>query len=128
MKPAPIVSAIIVVFLIGCTQSSNKSEIVSRPETSDESAKEILNKHDQSVGALMKAIRELKSSVKKDGGKVTPTIEANINTMITEAKDYQSQVSQQTDKLSKEDFELFERNTKRLLEKETEFETLKQSN
>lgn len=128
MKATSIISAILVVFLVGCTQTSSNSDTVSRPETSDESAKEILNKHDQSVGALMKAIRELKSSVKKDGGKVTPTIEANINTMITEAKDYQSQVSQQADKLSKEDFELFERNTERLLEKETEFETLKQSN
>lgn len=128
MKATSIISVILVVFLVGCTQTSSNSDTVSRPETSDESAKEILNKHDQSVGALMKAIRELKSSVKKDGGKVTPTIEANINTMITEAKDYQSQVSQQADKLSKEDFELFERNSKRLLEKETEFETLKQSN
>lgn len=126
MKATFVLNAILVVFLIGCTQSSNNSETVSRPETSDESTKEILNKHDQSVG--VKAVRELKSSVKKDGGKVTPTIEANISTMITEAKDYQSQVSQQADKLSKEDFELFERNTKRLLEKETQFETLKQSN
>lgn len=128
MKQTSIVYAILVVFLIGCTQSSNKSEISSRPETSDELAKEILNKHDQSVGALMKAVRELKSSIKKDAAKVTPIIETNINTMITEAKDYQSQLSQQEDKLSKEDFELFKRNTKRLLEKETEFETLKQSN
>lgn len=114
--------------LIACAKSpSSNEETISRPASSEASAKEILNKHDHSVGTVMRTVRELKSSIKKEGAKVTPIIEANINDMITEAKGYQSQLSELTDKLSKEDFDLFERNSKRLREKETEFETLKQS-
>lgn len=112
----------------GCSKkSSDETEKVTRPETSDPLALEVLRKHDQSVASVMRTVREVKSSIKKDGTKMTPLIEQSITEMITEAKGFQSQLADLTDKLSKSDFDLFERNSKRLREKEIEFETLKQS-
>jgi len=109
-------------FIASCSKtSSEEKEKIVRPETSEQSASEILRKHDQSVASAMKTVRELKNSIKKDGAKITPLIETSITEIINEAKGFQSQLSEVTDKLSQADFDLFERNSKRLREKEIEF-------
>jgi 5'-3' exonuclease len=97
---------------------------VTRPATSEASAKKLLSKHDHSVAAVMEEVKEFKTVMKEKGDRAKLRMQKKIKGMISEAKDYETQVSELTDKLSQEDYDLFQRNSKRLQEKEETFNSL----
>lgn len=105
------------------TEATDKT---SRPEKSDENASSVIWKYDSKVADIMRSVKELKKSV-KDGGKVTETIEVNITEMFQEAKTLQDELKPLLDKLSQDDFDLYERDKDRLRDEETTFEQLKQN-
>lgn len=109
------------------SETNKTTEPITRPAKSDEAARKVLGKFDSKIGSVMRTIREMKKSMEDNGTKITPTSEKNITDMINEAKELVSQLQAVSDKLSEEDFGLYERNQDRLRDKETEFETLKQN-
>lgn len=145
MKKTKILTAAMAVGLILNSCSNNKSENkseattevqsetektiepVTRPAKSDEAASKILGKFDSKVASIMKTLREMKNSMQDNGTKITPTAEKNISDMFNEANELASQLKVVSDKLSEDDYGLYERDQERLRDKETDFETLKQN-
>lgn len=123
--------------ILSCKNSSSKSESSStsekteeattkRPDTSDVAARKLVGKHDYAVGTLMRNIREFKETMDK-GAKMTPVVETNLTDLLNEAKQADAAITDDVKaKLNEDDYGTYSRNTKRLKEKETELEGLKQ--
>ena len=143
MKKLKFLTTVIAVGLILSSCSNNKTEekseastevqsespkaAIVRPPKSEDVARKLLGKFDSKFADISRTMRETKHSMEENNTKMTETIIKNISDMIAEANELGTQLEAVTDKLSEDDFGLYERDKDRIREKETEFETLKQN-
>ncbi|MEX2596901.1 MAG: hypothetical protein WEC59_08225 [Salibacteraceae bacterium] len=111
----------------GSNSTESKKEDIQRPAKSDAEAKKLLGKYDSKVASIMRSLRKHKNEVKESDAKMTDALESNFNQLFDEAKQLKKQIEEVSDKLSEDDYGLFERSSERLREKEMDFESYKQN-